>query len=100
MYELSGRQHSNLSEQMLISKMDEDYQMIDAHIDKTLRRKIQDFEFIDLARLLPRNRGITAEDEQHQRLEIVTKNGTSFLLPAPDHDNLTINSYGRWEQAF
>ena len=26
MYELSGRQHSNLSEQMLISKMDEDYQ--------------------------------------------------------------------------
>ena len=74
--------------------------MIDAHIDETLRCKIQDFEFIDLARLLPHNQGITAEDEQHQRLEIVTKNGTSFLSPAPDRDNLTINSYGQLEQAF
>ena len=97
MYELSGKKSL---ETILISQMDEDYQMIDAHINDTLKRKIEQFEFIDLARLLPRNKGASLEEDQQQCLEIVNRNGVSLLSPVADRDNLSINSYGRWEQAF
>ena len=40
MYEVSGRSVS-------IAKIDEDYQMINAHIDDALRRKVQGLEFVD-----------------------------------------------------
>ena len=78
--------------------IDEDYQMIDAHVDETLKRKIQAFEYVDFGKLISRHRYMCEED--HQRLEIVSKNGQSFLSPVSDRELTNINSFGKWEQAF
>ena len=72
--------------------------MIDAHIDQALRKKITDFEFIDFSRLVSKNRFV--QDDDNQRLEIVNKNGLSYLSPVSDREGVTINSYIKWEQAF
>ena len=72
--------------------------MIDAHVDESLRKKIWDFEFIDLSRLL--SKGRFNHEESGQRLEIVNRNGISFLSPVSDHELMSINSYFKWEQAF
>ena len=82
-----------------ISQIDEDYQMIDAHIDEGMKKKIQALEYVDLAKLLVKN-GHYSRDDEGQRLEIINKNGQSFLSPVSDRDNLSINTYNRWEQAF
>ena len=76
-------------------KIDENYQMIDAHIDDHMRRKIQSFEFVEFGKLL--QKGKTVDDN---RMEIVTKNGFTFLLPVSDRESSQINSFNKWEQAF
>ena len=80
------------------SQIDEDYKMIDSHIDETIKRKIQAFKFIHLGQLLSKNRFLS--DDDSQRLEIINKNGMSFLSPVSDLEIVTINSYSKWEQAF
>ena len=89
MFEVPGKYNT--------SQIDEDYQMIDSHLDDSLKHKIQAFEYVDFARLISKNKSL--RDEEGQRLEIVNKNGMSFLSPVAE-GNITINSYGKWEQAF
>ena len=81
-----------------INMIDIDYQMIDAHVDEGLCRKILNFEYVDLSRLLAKNKGNREEDH---RLEFVTKNGATFLSPVADHESsVAISNYTKWEQAF
>ena len=40
------------------------------------------------------------EEEQHQKLEIVNRNGFSYLAPTNERDSVQITGYPRWEQAF
>ena len=68
----------------------------DAHVDEGLRRKIQEFDFIDFSKLLSRNR----KQEDEHKLEFINKNGQTYLTPATEKDSVSINSYPRWEQAF
>ena len=81
-----------------VADIDQDYQMIDAHVDDALRKKILSFEYIAFCKLLVKNRGF--RDEENQRLEIVNKNGLSYLAPASNRDILQISGYSHWEQAF
>ena len=78
------------------TEMDEDFDMIDAHVDEAMKRKIQCFKYIDLSKLLSKNK--MNSDDQH--LEIVNRNGMSFLAPVSDHDTIQISTYNKWEQAF
>ena len=97
MFEVPGK--IGTTENLNTSQIDEDYQMIDSHVDEVLKRKIQAMEYVELGKLIPKNRFLHNDDSQHQRLEIVNKNGMSFLAPASDN-SIVINSYGKWEQAF
>ena len=81
-----------------ISAIDEDYQMIDSQVDLAMKGKIENFEFIELSRLLPKTRGYFENDQQ--RLEIVNRNGVSYLSPVSERETLAISSYSRWEQTF
>ena len=92
MFEVSGK-----VDQLTIAQIDEDYQMIDAHIDVALRKKIINIEYVDFAKLLAKGRSY-GEDEQ--RLELVNKNGVTFLTTASSKDDVQIVSYFKWEQAF
>ena len=89
MYDLPGKQiaHSSVS----ISRIDEDYQMVDSHVDAVTRAKIANFEFIEFSILLPRNR--YAFEDEHQHLEIINKNGVSFLSPVSEQEAAAITSY-------
>ena len=91
MYDIPGK-HLN------IYQIDEDYQMIDSHIEESIKQKIQNYEYVDFCKLIARN--CTGRDEMEQHLEIVNKNGMSYLSPVADRDNININGYGCWEQAF
>ena len=53
--------------------------------------------YVDFGKLLNKSK---FGKEEEGRPEFVTKNGATFLAPAADKDNLQINSYIRWEQAY
>ena len=78
--------------------INEDYQVIDAHIDETMWKKILSFEYIDFGKLVVKNKPY--REEEHQHLEIVNKNSYSFLSPVSDREMHQINNYAKWEQAF
>ena len=81
-----------------VNVIDQDYQMIDAHVEDPMRKRIEAFEYIDLSKLLVNHR--TLKEDEGQRLEIINKNGMSFLSPVAEKDKVAINSYQKWEQAF
>ena len=75
--------------------MDESFLMVASHIDETLRRKIENGEYVDFAKLLPRERG---EDNQGM-LQLINQNGHFGWIPEIDKNNVISNFY-KWEQAF
>ena len=92
MYEVKGK---HTSETTNIAAMDNDYQMIDAHIEEGMKRKIIGFEYVDLSKLLTRGHW----RDEDQRLELINRNGMTYLAPA-ERDGNQITSYIKWEQAF
>ena len=87
------------AQQINVAMIDQDYQMIDAHIDESLRKKIINFEYVDFSKLLANQRAYH-DEEGGQHMEIVNKNGQTFLAPVSDKDRTNISSYLKWEQAF
>ena len=78
------------------SCMDENYLVISGHIDTSLREKIIKGDYVDFAKLLPKEKPIPGQDEQ--RLEIVNRGGQTFFVPA--ERDVGITNFHRWEQAF
>ena len=78
--------------------VDEKYLVIGAHVDPLIQQKIINNEFVDFSKLLPKNR-FSASDEEN-RLELVTRGGATYFVPASDRDNASITSFTKWEQAF
>ena len=80
--------------------VDEGFKIMGAHVDEGTRKKIQSFAYVDLARLLPRDKILEQEDH---RLTWVQKDGQPWLVPAADCDNggvTNISSYSKWHLAF
>ena len=73
---------------------DDDFFHVTCHIDEGLRNKIQNGEFIELDRLLPKK-----SKHLEGRMEIVSRNGATFFIPAESGSN-KINGIRRFEQAF
>ena len=77
------------------SQMDESYMALTAHVDEVTQFRIQKGEYIDLSRLLPKDRILMEED---QRMQLIMHNGKSYWVPV--QESTAINSYNKWEQAF
>ena len=75
---------------------DNDFFHLTCHVDVSMVSKIEKGEFIDLEKLLPKDKKRKSEDN---RLEWVHQNGGTFLAPVADWMN-KISGYRRWEQAF
>ena len=73
--------------------VDEDYSMMGGHVDNATRSKIINGEYVDFARLLPRDR---LSDNDDKRMELVNRNGYSYWIPA-ERDGGSITSFYRWE---
>ena len=75
---------------------DDNFFHLTCHVDGTLIAKIEKEEFVDLEKLLPKDKKKRSEKN---RLEWVHQEGCTFLAPVADRMN-KINRFRRWEQAF
>ena len=96
LFEVPGKMDLNTTQPISIASIDEDYQMIDSHIDEATQHKIVAFEYVDFCKLIPKNK--TLRDDE-QCMEMVSRNGMTYFAPV-DRDTIQISSYGKWEQAF
>ena len=97
-YSGSNRYELDLSREFVHSAMvDESYHLVGSHVDESTQEKIVNGEYVDFARLVPRDRIMLADD---QRYEMIVKDGKTFWMPANVHEGVSISNYGRWEQAF
>ena len=75
---------------------DDDFFHLTCHIDASLMEKIEKEEFVELDKLLPKDKRKRTEDN---RLEWIQSEGGTFLAPVNDRMN-RINGFQKWEQAF
>ena len=76
---------------------DDDFFHLTCHVDKSLKAKIEQGEYVDLEKLIPKKK--FKHNTEDSRLEWVTRDGMTFLAPAQDRE-CQINSIRCWEQAF
>ena len=77
---------------------DDDFFHVTCHADQSVKTKIEAGEFIDLERLLPKEKGGMMDCRDEQQLELVTRGGNTFF--APRANERKINGIRKWEQAF
>ena len=75
---------------------DDDFFHLTCHIEPNLIHRIEKGEFVELEKMLPKDKVGGLKDEN--RLEWVQREGGTFLVPA-QKDN-KISGFRRWEQAF
>ena len=74
--------------------MDESFQLVAAHVDESVKKKIVNCEYIDFALLLPRDRISRAEDN---RMELINKDGRTYFVPAQEKENSgVISNFSHW----
>ena len=79
--------------------VDENYLMIGNYVEDHIRERIENGEYVDFARLLPRDR---MEIQEDTKMEIVSRNGRTYFVPAQDlgEGSGGITNFSRWEQTF
>ena len=79
---------------------DDDFMHVTCHIDSNLRDKIGRGEFIELERLLPKNRSQIMNTNGNSEIQIVKRDGSKYIIPDSAGKDNKINGVRRWEQAF
>ena len=77
--------------------VDESYQLVGSHLDQAMQDRIIRGEYVDFARLVPKDRVLTADDN---RYEMIVRDGKTFWTPASSIESVSISNFNRWEQAF
>ena len=79
---------------------DDDFFHVTCHVDHNLRAKIENGDFVDLDKFLPKDNMFHGNAVVHNqtKLEWVQSEGSTYLVPAKS--NSRINCFRRWEQAF
>ena len=98
--EVSGRWPDNDKNKQIVYHsvlLDEDYLIVGSNIDDSIKKKVANGEYIDFAKLLTKDRISSEEDTC---MEMVNRGGMSFWVPISDRESISINNYGKWEQAF
>ena len=73
---------------------DDDFFHVMCHVETGLKTKIENGEYMELEKLLPKNKQRT-----EGKMELINKNGATFFVPAETNAG-KINGIRRWEQAF
>ena len=77
---------------------DDDFLHLTCHIEPSLIHKIEKGEFVELEKLLPKDKGSSFRNQDESRLEWVQRDGGTYLVPA--NRDSKINGIRCWEQAF
>ena len=94
----------SLNIQRLLDNMDDDddFFHVTCHIDPSLKAKIERGEFVDLERLLPKDKlgsGGNIAYESESKVGLVSHVGHTYFKPVRDRD-AQITGLRKWEQAF
>ena len=81
-----------------LSVSDDDFFHLSCHMETALRQKIEAGEYVDLEKLLPRDRTKRLTNGE-TRFEWVNRDSGTFLVPTSERE-LKINSVRCWDQAF
>ena len=73
---------------------DDEFFHLTCHVDHLTRSKIEQGEFVELEKLLPRDKFRKSND----RLELIHRDGATFFAPAGGESKIT--NVRHWEQAF
>ena len=88
-----------ITNQRFESEGDDDFFHITCHVDSNLKDKIERGEFVDLEKLLPKERGSVSSIGDGNRMELVLKDGMTYFAPVQDKSS-RITGLRKWEQAF
>ena len=78
-------------------KYDQEYMVVGAHLDNSLEEKVIKFEYINFAKLIPKDRITKTEDHC---MELIIRGGSMYFAPVSDRENTVISNFSKWEQAF
>ena len=88
--------HIDINRNFVHSAMvDETYMLVASHLDESIIRKIENSEYVDFTKLIPKDK-IVAEDDTE--LKLVMCEGKTFYVLVKETQ--AISGFGRWEQAF
>ena len=79
---------------------DDEFFHVTSQIDPSLKTKIEKGEFIELEKLLPKDRSMGRNDELNKQLYQLITQGTSSYLDPPVPKNGKISNIRKWDQAF
>ena len=78
---------------------DDDFFHLTCHVDAAMKLKIENGEFVDLDKLLLRDKIAALNGySEDSHMEWVQRDGGMFLVPA--RKEVKINNFRKWEQAF
>ena len=77
---------------------DDEFFHLTCHVDANLKLKIQRGEFVELEKLLNKDK-FRNSGGFGQRMELVSRGGETFIMPAADRES-KITNVRHWEQAF
>ena len=79
---------------------DDDFFHVTCHVDPGMIQKIEKGEFVDLEKLIPKERfGYAAyRHSDENRMELVNRQGMTYFVPVSDREKIT--GIKRWDQAF
>ena len=87
-----------------IFDQDDEFFHVTSQIDPGLKSKIERGEFIDLERLLPKDKfssNIRGNDDLNKQLfQLISQGTNSYVTPPEAKGNNRINSVKKWDQAF
>ena len=78
---------------------DDNFFHLTCHVDPMLISKIEKGEFVDLEKLLPKDKVGKCYSDDSSQLEWIHRDELTFLVPASEREN-KITSIQRWDQAF
>ena len=88
--------HIDINRNFVHSAMvDETYMLVASHLDESIIRKIENSEYVDFIKLIPKDK-IVAEDDTE--LKLVMHEGKTFYVPVKEIQ--AISGFSCWEQAF
>ena len=102
-YQFNDQMYGNETEQIDFRNnfvhsvmVDESFLLVASHLDQNTYDKIVKGEYVDFARLIPKDKVLM---EEENKMQMVNRDGQMYFVPA-NGDKLAISSFSKWEQAF
>ena len=104
-----GKIPSEITEDIKLRQLldnDDDFFHVTCHVDVNLKNKIRNGEFVELEKLLPKERGSLTVGGAPEDLDLrsfiqaIARGGSTYLGPGIEQKDRKIKSIRHWEQAF